>query len=160
MLAAGIPVAAALSEILPGDNPEPGRDHLHKDGHQAGQADHPLQPVLELSAALEVSSSVTGVHITNTYQNRRANEGPPLFPETRLMMWNIDGAVHVLQRHVARQRSGGFSLSCRVRAPISLVHRCSFQFISVGQLIPLWQTGPSEFDFALECDHAGRAVAS
>lgn len=35
-----IPVAAALSEIPPRHYTEPGRDHLHKDRHQAGKSDH------------------------------------------------------------------------------------------------------------------------
>ena len=37
----GIPVAAALSEILPRHYTEPGRDNLHEDRHQAGKSDHP-----------------------------------------------------------------------------------------------------------------------
>ena len=47
----GIPVAAALGQIFAGDDAQPGGDDLHEDRHQAGQADHPEQPVLELRTA-------------------------------------------------------------------------------------------------------------
>ena len=79
-----IPVAAALRQILAGHHAQPGGDHLHEDGHQAGQPDHPQQPVLELSAALQVGSPVAGVHVADADQNRRPDEGPPLLPEAGL----------------------------------------------------------------------------
>ena len=101
-----IPVAAALGEVLAGDHAQPGGDHLHEDGHQAGQADHPQEPVLELRAALQVGSPVAGVHVADADQNGRPDEGPPLLPEAGLMVRHLDGAVHAFQRHVARVATG------------------------------------------------------
>ena len=96
----GIPVAAALGEILAGHHAQSGGDHLHEDGHQAGQPDHPQKPVLELRAALQVRSPVAGVHVADADQNRRPDESPPLLPEAGLMVRHLDRTVHSLQRHV------------------------------------------------------------
>ena len=77
----GIPVAAALGEILAGDDAEPGGDDLEEDGHQAGEGDDPEQVVFELSAALEVGAPVAGVHVADADQQGGADVGAPLFPE-------------------------------------------------------------------------------
>ena len=113
---AGIPVAAALGEVLAGHHAQPGGDDLHEDGHQAGQADHPQQPVLELRAALQVGAPVAGVHVADADQNRRPDERPPLLPEAGLMVRHLDGAVHPLQRHDGPhprfRRAGGDHADC------------------------------------------------
>ena len=96
-----IPVAAALGEVLAGHHAESRGNYLHENGHQAGQADHPQQPVLELSATLQVRPPVAGVHVANADQNRRPDESPPLLPESGLMVRHLDGAMHPLQRDVA-----------------------------------------------------------
>ena len=99
-----IPVAAALRQVLAGDHAQAGGDHLHEDRHQAGQPDHPQQPVLELRAALQVGAPVAGIHVADADQNCRADEGPPLLPEASLMVRHRDRAVHAFQRHVAERR--------------------------------------------------------
>ena len=97
---ARIPVAATLGEILAGDHAQARGNHLQEDGHQAGQGDHPEQPVLELGAALQVRPPVAGIHVADADEHRRADESPPLPPETGLMAGHWHGAVHALQRHV------------------------------------------------------------
>ena len=89
-----------MGQVLARHDPQPGGNHLHEDGHQAGQADHPQQPVFELGAGLQVGAPVARVHVADADQNGRADEGAPLPPETRLMVGNLDGAMHALQRKV------------------------------------------------------------
>ena len=95
---------------LPGHHAQAGGDDLHEDGHQAGQPDHPQEPVLELSAALQVRPPVAGVHVADADQNRRPDEGPPLLPEARLMVRHSDRTVHPLQRHVTEVEGCWFHL--------------------------------------------------
>src|ERR1700739_1383564 len=97
----GIPVAAALGEILPRHHAQSGGNHLHEDGHQAGHSDHPQKPVLELSAALQVRPPVAGVHVTDADENRGPDVSPPLLPEAGLMVRHLDGTVQLFQRQVA-----------------------------------------------------------
>ena len=86
---------------LPVTTPRASGNYLHEDRHQAGESDHPQEPVLVLSAALQVGPPVAGVHVADADQNRGADESPPLLPKAGLMMRHIDGTVHAFQRHVA-----------------------------------------------------------
>ena len=97
----GIPVAAALRQVFAGDHPQPGGDDLHEDGHQAGQRHHPEQAVLELRAGLQVGAPVARVHVADADQDRRADEGPPLLPESGVGVGNGDGVMDALERDVA-----------------------------------------------------------
>src|SRR5208337_3886663 len=97
----GIPVAATLGEVLARHHAQTSGNYLHEDRHQTGKSDHPQEPVLVLSATLQVGPPVAGVHVADTDQNRGANKSPPLFPEASLMMRHSDGTVHPFQRHVA-----------------------------------------------------------
>src|SRR5258708_6070094 len=72
-----IPIAATLSEIPTGDYAQSRRHYLHENRHQAGNADHPQQVVLELRAALQVGAPVAGIHITDADKNRGAYECAP-----------------------------------------------------------------------------------
>src|ERR1700733_3292691 len=100
-----VPVAAALGKVFAGDDAEARGNHLHKDGHQAGEADDPQQTVLELSAALEIGAPVAGIHVADADEDGGADEGAPLLPKAGLMMRNFDGTVYVLERQVAAGRS-------------------------------------------------------
>ncbi len=86
---ARIPVAAALGEIFARDDAQTRGNHLHEDGHQAGQPDHPQKPVLELRAALKVRAPVAGVHVADADQNRWPDKSTPLLPESRLVMRDL-----------------------------------------------------------------------
>ena len=103
---ARIPIAAALGQVFAGDDPEPRGDDLHENGHQAGEADHPQQPVFELRAGGQVCAPIAGVHVTDADENGRADECPPFLPETGLMMRHRHGAMHPLQRHGRRAATG------------------------------------------------------
>src|SRR5438477_6834028 len=70
----GIPVAAALREIFSSHYPQSGGDHLHENGHDAGQTDDPQQTVFELSTALQIRPPVAWIHIANAHENRGAYE--------------------------------------------------------------------------------------
>ena len=102
----GIPVAAALRQVFAGDDAEPRGDHLHEDGHEAGEADDPEQAVLELRSGLQVGAPVAGVHVADADQDGRADERAPLLPESGLVVGNGDGAVHALERGVMAGRGG------------------------------------------------------
>ncbi len=97
----GIPVAAALGEILAGDYSEARGDDLHEDGNEAGQADDPQERVFELSPALQVGAPVAGIHVADADEDCGADEGAPLLPESGLMVGDGDGAVDALERDVA-----------------------------------------------------------
>ena len=97
----GIPIAAALGQILAGDDAQPRGDDLHEDRHQAGQRDDPEQAVLELCAGLQIGAPVAGVHVADADENGRAHEGPPLLPESRLVMRNGHRAVHAFEGNMA-----------------------------------------------------------
>ena len=120
----GIPVAAALGQVLAGHHAQPGRNHLQEHGHQAGQADDPQQPVLELGAALQVGAPVAGVHVADAHQHGRPDERPHLPPEAGLMVGQWHGAVHPFQRHLAGRRvpvlcAYGFVGAHRRRSPVN-----------------------------------------
>src|SRR6266567_2650805 len=97
----GIPVAAALSEILAGYDTQSGGNDLHENGHQAGESNDPQQAVFELSPGLQVRAPVAGVHVANTDENGRPDESAPLLPEPGLVVGYDDGAVDSLQRHMS-----------------------------------------------------------
>ena len=98
------PVAAALGEIFSGNDAEARRDHLHEDGHEAGETDDPEQSVFELRPALQIGSPVTRVHVSDADQDGWADEGFPLLPEAGLMMGNLDGTVDIFQRTMSGGR--------------------------------------------------------
>ena len=104
---ARIPVAAALGEVLAGHDAQTGGNHLHENGHQAGQSDDPQQPVLELGAALQVGAPVAGVHVADADQNGRPGKRPQLPPEAGLMVGHFHGAMHLFQGDVAAGRGDG-----------------------------------------------------
>ena len=92
-----IPVAATLSKILARDHAQTGGNDLHEDGDEASEANHPQQSVLILRAGLKIRAPIARVHVPDTYKNGRTHESPPLLPEARLVMGDLDGAVHSLQ---------------------------------------------------------------
>src|SRR5262249_46590698 len=94
----GIPIAATLRQVFAGDHAEPGRDHLHEDGHDAGQRYHPQQSVFELRPAGQVSAPVARVHVPDADQNSRTNESLPLWPEGGLGLRHLDRAVQAFER--------------------------------------------------------------
>ena len=96
-----IPVAAALRQIFSRHHAQPRRDDLHENRHQAGQRDYPEQSVFVLRPARQVGAPVARVHVSDADQNRRADECPPLLPESRLMMRHRDRAVHAFERAMA-----------------------------------------------------------
>ena len=75
--------------------------------HQAGEADHPQQPVLVLRTALQVGAPVARVHVSHADQDGRTNERAPLFPEAGLLMRDGYGAVQPFQREVITFDIGG-----------------------------------------------------
>ena len=85
---------------FPVTTPKRRRDHLHEHGHQAGQTDHPQEPVLELGAALQVGAPVAGVHVADAHQQRRPDERPNLSPKAGFMAGHGDCAVYPFQRHM------------------------------------------------------------
>src|SRR5258708_666349 len=103
----GIPIAAALRKILAGDDAQTGGNDLHEDGHKAGQSHDPQEPILELSAALEVSAPVAGVHVAYADENRGADKGAPLLPESGLMVGDVDGTVYALEGSMATGQNIG-----------------------------------------------------
>src|SRR5215469_648090 len=105
----GIPVAAALGQVLAGDHAQAGGDDLHEDRHQAGKTYDPEETVFELRTALQVGAPVAGIHVADADQYGGADKGFPLLPETGLIVGNLDGAVDVLQRTMGRR-----GLVCRM----------------------------------------------
>ena len=102
----GIPVAATLREVFAGDHAQPRANHLHEDRHQAGKPDHPEQAELKLSAGLQVSAPVAGIHVTDADQNGGADEGAPLFPEPSLVRGHLYGAVNAFEGHLSSGLGG------------------------------------------------------
>ena len=93
----GIPVAASLCQVFAGYNPKPRRDDLHEDRHDAGDADHPQQSVLELRSGLQIGAPVAGIHVSDADQHCRPDEGAPLLPEAGFVRRHRDGAVHAFE---------------------------------------------------------------
>ena len=100
----GIPVSAALGEIFSGHHAQAGGDDLHEDGHQAGKANHPEEPVFELRSGREVRAPVARVHVADADQNGRPDKSSPLVPEARLRRGHLDAAVHPLERKAGAGR--------------------------------------------------------
>ena len=94
----GIPVAAALGEVFARNHAEAGGNHLHEDRHQAGEADHPQQSILELRSALQIRSPVAGIHVADADENCRTDESPPLAPEPGVMVRDGNGAMNAFER--------------------------------------------------------------
>jgi hypothetical protein len=104
---ARIPVTAALSEVSAGHNAQTGSNHLHENGHQAGKSDDPQEPILELSAALQVGAPVAWVHVTDADENCRPGKRPQLLPKAGLMVRHFHGAMHLFKRYLADGRCNG-----------------------------------------------------
>src|SRR5207249_8338409 len=73
----GVPVAAALGQILSRHYSQAGGNYLHEDSHQAGHSDHPQKSILEPSTALQVRPPVARVHVADTDENRWPDESSP-----------------------------------------------------------------------------------
>jgi hypothetical protein len=89
-----VPVATALSKVFPCHHTQPGRNNLHKYGHQAGEADNPQKAVLILGATKQAGSPVARVHITDADKHRRSDECSPLPPEAGFMVRHMYAAMH------------------------------------------------------------------
>ena len=104
----GIPIAAALGEILAGDDTEAGGDDLEEDGHEGGESDDPEEVVFEGSAGGEIGSPVAGVHVTDADQQRGPDVGAyHCFQKSASWMWDGDGAVSIPSRGEVIGLDGG-----------------------------------------------------
>src|ERR1017187_5704729 len=94
---ARVPISAALGEVLSGDHAQSGGDDLHEDGHQAGEADDPEEPVFELCASRQIGAPVARVHVADADENGRSDERPPLLPESGLIVGYRYAVVYAFQ---------------------------------------------------------------